>query len=744
MSATNDFLSVEDGNIPTKYSNLEALLQRYFGYTTFRKGQREVIEAAVSGTDSLVLMPTGGGKSICYQLAALMLPGITVVISPLIALMKDQTDALRLNGIKADFLNSTLSTGAQQQVLDRVANGELKMLYLAPERLLSGDEVLEASLKKCGVSLLAVDEAHCISQWGHDFRPEYRQIAGWRDNWEDLPVMALTATADILTRDDIEDKLHLQRPFKYVGSFNRPNITYRVQPKRNSFLQLLQFLDKHKGDAGIVYTLSRKSAENLAERLREEGFNALPYHAGLTREERENNQDLFLRDEVDIITATIAFGMGIDKSNVRFVVHMDLPKNVEGYYQETGRAGRDGMPSEALLLFGRGDIAKLKYFAEIEGDEEQTAIQMRKLDEMARYGSLHTCRRRYLLQYFDEDAPETCGNCDNCLSEQKTTDGTREAMMALSAVARLKEQFGTNYVIDFLRGSKSEKIHEWHREIKTYGVGAELSRKRWLQIFDELLGQNILEKAHGKYPLLKLNDTSWRVLRGEIQVKFTEQEPEPEKRKGKVSEETLEYPKALFEEMRGLRKHLADLQHVPAFVILSDASLAALAHYRPQTIDDLYYISGFGEMKVRQFGEHFLRLIKDYCERNQLEENMRNLRATKGSSKSRKKKKPREKRSDTRLETLRLFRKGMSIEDIATHRDLRSTTIANHLATLVSTGDVELTELVPQEKATEINKVFDELHTEMLTPVKNLLGDQFAFFELKAVLGWREWKRESN
>src|SRR5476651_34392 len=490
-------------------------LQKYYGYSEFRHQQEAIIQHILNKGDAMVLMPTGGGKSLCYQLPAVLLDGLTIVISPLIALMKDQVDALNVTGIPAAFLNSTQSSNEQNDIIARLKSNRIKLLYLAPERLFRSESKLTDFLQSLKVSLIAIDEAHCISHWGHDFRPEYLMLAGLKTAFPNIPVIALTATADQLTRKDILEKLALHQPAQFVSSFNRANINYTVSPKRNSLNQLLDFLDTRKEESGIIYCLSRQSTENLAEQLKAEGFLAEAYHAGLSNEVKARNQEAFLRDEVRIMVATIAFGMGINKSNVRYVVHVDLPKNIEGYYQETGRAGRDGLASEALLFYSPGDAFKLQSFARVEGNEEQSRIMLRKLDDMVKYCQLTTCRRKYLLNYFNESAPDTCGSCDVCLSQYQKFDATLIAQKALSAVARLKERFGSGYVIDLLRGSNNAKMWEEHKQLKTYGTGADISKADWQRYLRELVSLGYLQVTDDQYPLLKLTDKSEAVLKGQ-------------------------------------------------------------------------------------------------------------------------------------------------------------------------------------------------------------------------------------
>ena len=489
------------------------ILKHQFGYDSFRMNQQAAIETVLAKKDCVVLMPTGGGKSLCYQIPALMQDGLTLVISPLIALMKDQVDALRNNGVEAAFLNSTQTTPEQVEVFRGVRSGKLKLLYVAPERLLaSGDQFLDF-LKTIKISLFAIDEAHCISSWGHDFRPEYMQLAKLKLHFPDVPLIALTATADDLVRSDIVERLNIKHAQVFVSSFNRPNIFYAVEPKRNSYSQLLNYLDKRKDESGIIYCLSRKSVENLAEDLRNEGFSALPYHAGLDAKTRDKHQELFLKDEVKIIVATIAFGMGIDKSNVRFVVHCDLPKNIESYYQETGRAGRDGLQSDALLFFSWGDVVKLEGFARVEGNQTQSEIMLKKLKIMGNFGDLKTCRRKFLLNYFSEEAVEVCGNCDNCNTTFERFDGTIIARHAINAVNQTGQRFGLNYVIEFIRGSQAKTVRDEHKNLPTYGIGADISKDNWFEYFRDLMSQGVIKQTTGEYPTLVSTEKSDDVKR---------------------------------------------------------------------------------------------------------------------------------------------------------------------------------------------------------------------------------------
>ncbi|WP_217452257.1 DNA helicase RecQ [Mucilaginibacter humi] len=578
-------------------------LQKYFGYSEFRHEQEAIIEHVLSGGDVMALMPTGGGKSLCYQLPAVLLNGLTIVISPLIALMKDRVDSLNVAGIPAAFLNSTQSPNEQADITRKLNSNHIKLLYLAPERLFGSGNNLVSFLKSLPVPVaqIAIDEAHCISHWGHDFRPEYLMLAGLKDHFPNIPVIALTATADKLTQKDILEKLNLKKPQIFISSFNRANITYRVNPKRNSFDQLLDFLEDKKDESGIIYCLSRKSVEALAADLKAIGYSAEAYHAGLDNAVKAKNQEAFLRDDVKIIVATIAFGMGINKSNVRYVVHMDLPKNIEGYYQETGRAGRDGLASSALLFYSPGDAIKLKGFVSVDGDPEQTRIMLSKLDDMAKYCQLPTCRRKFLLNYFDEPAPDHCGSCDVCLSEITKFDGTLIAQKALSAVYRLKERFGATYVIDFLRGSKNEKIRDDHKELKTYGVGKDISKADWQRYLRELVAPGYLQFTQTEYPVLQLTPKSPAVLKGEEKVELIATQIIEERQI-----EELPFENDLLSILKNTRRGMAELENVPAYVIVSDATLMEMATYLPQSLMSCALYRALARLSWRDTGANLL------------------------------------------------------------------------------------------------------------------------------------------
>jgi len=699
------------------------ILQAQFGYSSFRLEQEAIIDAVLQKKDTFVLMPTGGGKSLCYQIPALLFDGLTVVISPLIALMKDQVDALRLNGVQAAFLNSTQSSQQQEEILQKVNSKELKLLYLAPE------STFFKKISSFPVTLIAIDEAHCISHWGHDFRPEYLMLAQLKQTMPHVPVIALTATADRLTRKDIVDKLELKDPVTFISSFNRANIRYTVEQKKRSFEKLLEFLEKRKEESGIIYCLSRASTETLANDLAEEGFEALPYHAGMEKEQRAKHQEMFLRDEVKIMVATIAFGMGIDKSNVRYVVHMDLPKNIESYYQETGRAGRDGLDSEALLFYSYADVSKMKKFVEIEGNAEQTKIYLKKLDQMAMYGDLGSCRRKYLLNYFDEETSNFCGNCDICLTRVELVDGTVSAQKVLSAVTRLQERFGAGYVIDFLRGSNTVKMQEDHRAIKTFGIGGDISRETWSGIIRDLLSQGYLAKSEGLYPVLKLTTKSALVLKGMERVMLTKS-----KEKVQVQEQKVDYEVALFQQLKDVRRQLAAEENVASYIVLSDASLLELATYLPHNKDEFHKISGFGQVKIEKYGKQFLEVVAAYCTEHQLKSRI-HLKSPKRQRRERP-----ERETDTKQQSLELFKLGHSIERVAELRGLSPVTIEGHLAFYVQQGKINIDQLMDPSKIPAIQQAIEKVGGIALTPIKDFLGDAYSFGEIRMVKAYFEFQ----
>jgi ATP-dependent DNA helicase RecQ len=596
-----------------------ACLKRYFGFTSFRPLQREIIQATMAGRDVFALLPTGGGKSLCFQLPALMRPGLTVVVSPLIALMKDQVDAMQSAGIAATFLNSSLDSGEARKRLAGLHRNEYRMLYVAPERLMLAG--LLENLKTWNVNLIAIDEAHCISEWGHDFRPEYRQLSQLRALFPSTPLMALTATATTRVREDIVKQSQLRDPECFVASFNRPNLTYRVIAKAKASSQVLAFLKTRPRESGIIYCHSRKGAEGLAMKLREYHISALPYHAGLSPEDRSKNQELFLRDEVRIICATIAFGMGINKPNVRFVIHYDLPKNIEGYYQETGRAGRDGLPSECLLLFSPGDVVKQQRFIDEKQPDEQV-IARQQLQQIVHYADSSACRRVELLRYFGETFEAAqCGGCDNCLKPRDTFDGTLAAQKFLSCIYRIHQKSGfstgLNHVVEVLTGGESEKIQRWgHDKISTYGIGKEHSRPHWQAIGRELIRLGYVTQDAAKFNILELTPEGREALRARKPIVLTVPMLAPaaaEKNRAPRSGE-IACEEELFERLRQLRKKLADERNVPAYIVFSDVALRQMARLYPANDEQFTRISGVGEKKLAEFGKYFLGEIASHLE----------------------------------------------------------------------------------------------------------------------------------
>ncbi|MCM2265918.1 MAG: DNA helicase RecQ [Desulfuromonadales bacterium] len=582
-------------------------LRDVFGYSTYRPPQEEIVTTLIDGHDAFVLMPTGGGKSLCYQIPALHREGVAIVVSPLISLMKDQVDALVAYGVRAAFYNSSLGAKAARQVLARLHAGELDLLYVAPERLLS-DGFLER-LKELPVALFAVDEAHCVSQWGHDFRPEYVQLGQLRRLFPGVPMIALTATADPQTHGDILARLGLQQARCFVAGFDRPNIRYSVIEKQKPFVQLTTFLENQRNNAGIVYALSRKRVEELAQRLAAAGWRAEAYHAGMSDADRERVQEAFLRDDLQIVVATVAFGMGIDKSNVRFVVHYDLPKNIESYYQETGRAGRDGLPAEALLLFGYGDIAISRGLIEKGGNPEQKRIELHKLQTMVGFAEAQSCRRRVLLGYFGERLGEDCGNCDICLNPPERYDATVDAQKALSCVFRVGQRFGIGHVVDVLRGARTERVRELgHDRLSTYGIGAAHSAEAWTGLIRQLIHHGYLVQDVARYSVLTLTAAARPLLRGEERLELARPrlrvKVQPKKGRAKLGD--FDYDEELFERLRAVRKRLADAEGVPPFVIFGDATLAEIATVMPTSEAALLGINGVGKHKLRRFGSEFL------------------------------------------------------------------------------------------------------------------------------------------
>ena len=595
------------------------ILQSVFGYPAFRGEQQAIIDHVTGGGDALVLMPTGGGKSLCYQIPALLREGCAIVVSPLIALMQDQVDALRQLGVEAAFLNSSQDAATQREVERRFADGALKLLYVAPERLLT-ERCLDL-IARAKVALFAIDEAHCVSQWGHDFRPEYRQLTILHERFPAIPRIALTATADAPTRREIVERLSLESARRFVASFDRPNIRYRVAEKDDARRQLKDFLVAHEGASGIVYCLSRRKVEDTADWLVGEGVAALPYHAGMDAATRSANQQRFLREDGLVMVATIAFGMGIDKPDVRFVAHLDLPKSMEGYYQETGRAGRDGLPADAWLCYGLGDVVTLAQFiAKSESGEERKRVERRKLDELLGYAETTACRRQRLLAYFGETLASPCGNCDNCLDPPETWDASVVAQKALSCAYRTGQRFGVAHLTAVLRGEADERIRALHHdELSTFGVGADLDKQQWRGVFRQLVAHGLLTPDDEGYGTLRLTEASRAVLRGEQPLRLRRQadsagrRAKRQKSRGERTRAGLDiapHEAALWDALRDLRARLAKEQGVPAYVIFHDATLLAMLRERPQTLRSLGAVSGVGERKLERYGEAFLGALR--------------------------------------------------------------------------------------------------------------------------------------
>jgi ATP-dependent DNA helicase RecQ len=601
----------------------QAILHDVFGYTAFRGAQQAIVEHVAAGGDALVLMPTGGGKSLCYQIPALLRDGVGIVVSPLIALMQDQVDALKQLGVEAAFLNSSLDAEAARDVTSRLIRGEIDLLYVAPERLLMSGflSLLDQVQEHTGLALFAIDEAHCVSQWGHDFRPEYRQLTILHERYPSVPRIALTATADAPTRAEIVERLGLQEAQQFVSSFDRPNIKYRVAQKANARQQLEAFLEsEHPNDAGIVYCLSRRKVEETAEWLKSRGWDALPYHAGLDVATRNANQTRFLREEGVIMVATVAFGMGIDKPNVRFVAHLDLPKSMEGYYQETGRAGRDGLQANAWMVYGLGDVVSMRQMLD-SGDapEERKRVERQKLDALLGFCESTACRHQTILRYFGEEHPGDCGQCDNCLEPVETWDGTQAAQMALSCVYRTGQRFGVAHLIDVLLGKQSDKIFQFrHETLSTYGIGQGLTQAQWGSVYRQLVASGFLESDMEGYGGLRLTAAARPVLKGEQPV-WLRQDAEPARRKSSKAERTSRAKEAfaganddpLWQALKAKRLELAKEQGVPPYVIFHDSTLLEILNQRPQTLDAMGRISGIGQAKLVRYGDDFLKVLED-------------------------------------------------------------------------------------------------------------------------------------
>ncbi len=586
-------------------------LRKVFGYESFRAPQQNIIESVLAGRDCFVLMPTGAGKSLCYQIPALLRDGVAIVVSPLISLMKDQVDALKQNGVEAAFYNSSLTAGEARGVLNALEAGKLDLLYVAPERLMMPE--FQEKLRKLKVGLIAIDEAHCVSQWGHDFRPEYVQLGQLRPKFPDIPFIALTATADTQTRGDILLRLQLKTPDVFVSGFDRPNIRYTVVEKSKPQAQVANYIKAHEGESGIVYCLSRKRVDEVSEHLRKLGIDAASYHAGYSTEERSRVQNAFQKDELQVVVATVAFGMGIDKPNVRFVIHYDLPKNMEGYYQETGRAGRDGLASEALLLFSAGDILAAKRLISMGENPTQVAIELKKLNSIVEFAQGQICRRRMILSYFGETMLGPCMNCDICLDSPATYDATDDVKLALMAVYELRQRFGIMMVVDVLRGSKNARIMQSNfDDLPSFNKGKHYTVDEWMSIIRQVIQHGLLLQDAENYGILKLTPATRGILREGERIMLAKPRLKVEKpKKGKKgsSADMDDMDEALFKRLRTLRRELADKEQVPAYIICGDDTLRQMAMLKPKNRDDLLHVPGIGEKKADRFGQAFLDLL---------------------------------------------------------------------------------------------------------------------------------------
>ena len=695
------------------------ILKETFGYSEFRHNQAEIIAALLEGRDTLALMPTGGGKSLCYQIPALLRQGVGIVISPLIALMQDQVDALRQLGIRAAFINSSLNQAERQDVEQALLTGQLDLLYVAPERLLMPSML--GMLEQVKIALFAIDEAHCVSQWGHDFRKEYQRLSVLHQRFPAVPRIALTATADKRTRSEIVEQLQLQQAAQFINSFDRPNIRYTIAEGQNGREQLWRFLEQeHPRDAGIVYCLSRKKVEDVAEWLNARGRTALPYHAGLPDETRRQHQARFLNEEGVIICATIAFGMGIDKPDVRFVAHLNLPKSIEAYYQETGRAGRDGEPANAWMSYGLQDVITLRQFVQGTDAEEQfKRIAHHKLEAMLGLCDLTGCRRQALLSYFGETHSKPCGNCDNCLEPPQTWDATESARKALSCVYRTGQRFGVNYVIDMLKGKEDERIMRFgHDRLSTFGIGRELNGSGWRSLFRQLISLGYLDIDVEGHGALRLSEKSRPLLRGEITLHLRRQlKNEKKEKRVKKANSLPTWHQPLFDALRNLRLEIAQEQGVPPYVIFHDFTLQEMAAQRPDTLERMRYINGVGAKKLQHYGQLFLKVIGYHPLPDLLDNRL----------------------SETINETLNLLQQGLAVEDIARQRGLKLSTIYSHFAEAVGAGLIDARDVLPlsdKEYTAVINalELTGTCKEGQLKPLFEALDETYDYGVLKCIV----------